>query len=70
VTVRVAIGDERAPVALPPTAIQTVEGEAVVFVPDGEGLRARPVHTGRSDDDHIEVLAGLEPGERYVARGA
>lgn len=70
VTVRVAIGETHAPVALRPSALQSVGGEAVVFVPDGNGLRAQPVRTGRSDDEHVEVLDGLEPGERYVAKGA
>jgi cobalt-zinc-cadmium efflux system membrane fusion protein len=28
------------------------------------------VTTGRSDHDHVEVTAGLQPGEHYVSRGA
>ena len=52
-------------------AVQTVEGEAVVFVPGDEAraFRAQPVRTGEEGDGRIEILGGLAPGDRYVARG-
>jgi cobalt-zinc-cadmium efflux system membrane fusion protein len=47
------------------------EGEAAhVWVVQGEGLLAyRAIRTGRSNDGLIEVLEGLEPGERIVTKG-
>ncbi len=39
-----------------------------VLVAVGEKVEARPVRTGLSDDDDIEIREGLEPGERVVAR--
>jgi cobalt-zinc-cadmium efflux system membrane fusion protein len=41
-----------------------------VFVADEHGFLARAVELGRGDSRWVEVAAGLEPGERYVARGA
>lgn len=39
----------------------------VVFVVDADGLaRARPVETGISDERRVEVLGGLQPGEKVV----
>ena len=46
------------------------DDESVVFVQTPEGFVPRPVHTGRRNMRFVEVLSGLEPGERYVAEGA
>jgi cobalt-zinc-cadmium efflux system membrane fusion protein len=58
-------------VIIPGTAlIRMNDGDQVVFVKTGEGFEPRPVVLERRTRDHAEVVAGLEPGERYVARGA
>ena len=57
-------------VAVPREAVQTIEGESVVFIPDGNGFKTRPVTTGLADASHIEIKSGLRPGDRYVAGGA
>jgi cobalt-zinc-cadmium efflux system membrane fusion protein len=59
-----------AEVAVPADAVQRFEGREVVFVPTGEGFRARPVQVGRRTLDLVEITEGLEPGESYVAAGA
>jgi HlyD family secretion protein len=42
------------------------EGIDVVFViEDGKAVQ-RPVETGISDETHVEIVSGLEPGERVV----
>jgi Cu(I)/Ag(I) efflux system membrane fusion protein len=48
-----------------------VAGERrVVFVDRGEGrLEPRTITTGAASEDKVEVLDGLEPGERVVASG-
>jgi cobalt-zinc-cadmium efflux system membrane fusion protein len=56
-------------VAVPRTALETLDEKTVVFVESGDGLRARPVRLGRAGTTQVEVLSGLEPGERYVRRG-
>ena len=45
------------------------DGDDVVFVQTDEGFEPRPVTLGRMAPDHVEVVDGLEPGERYVAAG-
>jgi cobalt-zinc-cadmium efflux system membrane fusion protein len=52
-------------------AVQILNEEQVVFVPDGEG-RFRPVdvETGDADSQSIRILSGLEEGAEYVAHGA
>ena len=51
-------------------ALQVIEGEEIVFVPRGQGFITLPVKTGRSDRKSVEILSGLEPGMKYVAKGA
>lgn len=63
---------ESAPVlAIPRAAVQEVEGQAVVFLPTGGGaFEVRNVGTGQTGGDYVEVMSGLQPGERVVADGS
>ncbi|MBL8844560.1 MAG: efflux RND transporter periplasmic adaptor subunit [Hyphomicrobium zavarzinii] len=63
VNARLMSGEQEADLIVPQAAIQTVNGNKVVFVSEGGGFRARPVTTGRSDSINVEVLSGLEFGE-------
>ncbi len=47
-------------------ALQTHEGNTVVFVHHDGEYQARPVTTGASDEKFTEITAGLNPGEEYV----
>ena len=54
-------------------AVQTIDGESVVFVPGDENghFRAVGVRTGEeSQDGRVELVAGLRPGDVAVTRGA
>ena len=55
------------PLAVPHSAIQTVEGRSVVFVETEDGFQPRPVRLGREGGEVVEVVEGLAPGERFVA---
>jgi cobalt-zinc-cadmium efflux system membrane fusion protein len=57
-----------ASVIVPRTAVTEYEGETVVFVQGDEGFEPRAVRVGGSSEQQAEILSGLEPGERYVAR--
>jgi cobalt-zinc-cadmium efflux system membrane fusion protein len=70
VTARLELPPETAAIAVPKAAVQTVEGEAVVFIPHGGEFETQVVQTGRSDRDQIEIIAGLRPGDAFVAAGA
>ena len=58
------------PVAVSVEAIQTFRDWSVVFVQYGDLFEVRPLELGRNDGKWIEVLHGLLPGERYVARNS
>ncbi len=70
VTGEVVVDSKRAAVAVPRSAIQTLDGLPVVFVLDGDRFTPRPVRKGLSDQDRIEILEGLSVGESYAARGS
>jgi cobalt-zinc-cadmium efflux system membrane fusion protein len=38
-----------------------------VFVETEEGLEARSVRLGRATEQQVEIVDGLQPGERYAA---
>ena len=55
---------------IPATAVIVAGRRKVVFVDRGEGeLEPRTITTGAASEDKLEVLSGLEPGERVVASG-
>lgn len=53
-------------IAVRNNALQTYENNQVVFVLEGETYEPRNVILGSADPFFTEILAGLEPGERYV----
>ena len=70
---RVRLTVERRPNALtvPRGAVVDIEGKRGVFmVENGQTARFREVQTGLQDNDRIEILDGLNEGERVVTTGA
>jgi membrane fusion protein (multidrug efflux system) len=58
-------------ILVPTTAVERGLNEAIVHVVDDEGLaRRRVVTVGIRQVEHIQILSGLEVGERVVVRGA
>lgn len=56
--------------AIPRDAVILVDGEHTVFVSPGEGEAIpRRVKIGAHSSDYVEVVDGLEPGERVVTGG-
>jgi len=70
VTVRIEIGQHPQALTLPAAAIvKSAEGELVFAAkPDGT-VEARPVTTGLSDGDSVEILSGVSEGESVVTSG-
>lgn len=66
VTVR-ALEPVQAPLVVHRAAVQNVEGKTVVFVQTDDGFASRPITLGRAGATQVEVMSGLEPGERYAA---
>jgi multidrug efflux pump subunit AcrA (membrane-fusion protein) len=63
-----ALGD---PILIPPSATVSAEdGQSKVWVVDDDGkVSSRSVKLGRSVGGQIEVLSGLEAGERVATAG-
>lgn len=70
VTIEIVQEEVSVPVAVSVDAIQTFRDWSVVFVQYGDLLEVRPLELGRNDGRWVEVLHGLSPGERYVARNS
>lgn len=63
VTVYATAADATPTLRVPVSAIQTVEGETVVFVRTDDGFEVRDVRIGRRADQYAEILSGVELGE-------
>jgi HlyD family secretion protein len=65
---RLTLGDPTPALLIPNGAFYNETGGSWVFVvtPDGSEAVKRPVRLGRRNADHIEVLEGLEPGEKVL----
>jgi cobalt-zinc-cadmium efflux system membrane fusion protein len=70
VTAEVEVGAEEVPVAVSVDALQRVRDWEVVFIADGDRFEAQPVELGRRDATHVEIVSGLDAGQRYVAAGS
>ncbi len=65
----VADGDADS-LSVPADAVQTVDGNSVVFVETPEGFKATPVMVGRRAGDSVEIVNGLNGTERIVGTNA
>lgn len=68
IQVRLTLGDPSQARLIPAGAFYNDTGGAWIFVvaPDGRSAARRNVRLGRRNSDYIEVLDGLEPGERVI----
>ena len=70
VNIELTAGEVEVPVAVSAEAMQTVRDWSVVFGRYGEYFEARPIEPGRSDGKWVEVVSGLNAGERYAAKNS
>jgi HlyD family secretion protein len=68
VQIRLTLGDPAPALLIPNGAFYDETGGSWVFVvaPDGGSAVRRNVRLGRRNSDFIEVLSGLDPGERVI----
>lgn len=66
----VTVSASSVPVAVQRNAIQTLHGQSVVFVREGEIFEARPVVLGRQGRDYVEVTEGVAAGMEYVTENS
>lgn len=62
----VTVAQDEVAVLIEKRAVQRHDGQAVVFVQEGNNYTARAVILGRSNAQSVEVLSGLQAGEDYV----
>lgn len=55
------------PLAITKESIQKIDGQECAFIATETGFEIRPIKTGRSDENMIEIVSGMENGERYAA---
>jgi membrane fusion protein, heavy metal efflux system len=67
VSAEIVMSEIDLPLAVKAEAIQTLDGQSVVFVASTDGFDARPLRIGRTDGRIAEVFSGLTVGERYVS---
>jgi cobalt-zinc-cadmium efflux system membrane fusion protein len=52
------------------SAVQQIDDEFVVFVPKEDEFESKEIKTGREFGDYVEVLNGLEEGQKIVSNGS
>lgn len=58
------------PLAVKAEALQTFRDWDVVFMRVGNLFEVRPLELGQRDDNWVEVLDGLSPGDEYVSKNS
>lgn len=66
VKARITVARTPAALVVPLSALQTIDGEEVVFVREGETYSARPVEIGARDAQRVAISGGLRTGEQVV----
>ena len=70
-TVDIGERESKTVTVLPSSAVQTINGQASVFVKEGDGrFTQKPVVLGADRDGVIEVREGVRPGDIVVTAGA
>lgn len=63
----VVLDETPVPVAVDSTAVRVKGGQSIVFVEHENRFEPRTVRVGRRDRNAVEILAGLDAGDRYAA---
>lgn len=66
----IIIKEKKVPVAVLLTALQRLGEQNVVFVQQGDYFEATPVVLGQRDKQWVEIVSGLDAGQRYVTKNS
>jgi cobalt-zinc-cadmium efflux system membrane fusion protein len=70
-SVRITVGDVATTLAVPRYAVMYEgDGARVRVVHDDRTIELRPIKTGLADGDMVQVLNGLDSGEKVITRGS
>ena len=70
VNAELEISEAEAAVVIMKEAVQKIENKNVVFVHTSEGFVPSPIEIGRSNNSHVEIISGLDAGEKFVSAGS
>lgn len=59
----------RAAISIPQSAVLNDEGKTIVFVAEGNGYQKRQVHAGIQNNDRVEIVDGINAGDKVVVKG-
>jgi cobalt-zinc-cadmium efflux system membrane fusion protein len=62
----ISLKQARVKIKVPRSAVMMIDGKANVFVRTADGFAKREVELGRGDDNSVEVVSGLKPGEEVA----
>jgi cobalt-zinc-cadmium efflux system membrane fusion protein len=68
VRARVTVSELSAALVAPLTALQSMDGQDVLFVRHGDEYEVHPVQLGQRDGRHVEVLGGVKGGDEIVVK--
>jgi len=67
--VSIITDQNRAAISIPQAALLDDEGKTIVFVADGSGYKKRQVTAGIQGNDRVEIIEGLQAGDKVVVKG-
>lgn len=59
----------RTAISIPQSAVLDDGGKSVVFIAQGNGFARREVQTGLQGNDRVEIIEGLQAGDKVVVKG-
>jgi len=59
----------RSAISVPQSAVLNDQGKTVVFVAEGNSYKKRQVHTGIQNGDLVEIIDGLNAGDKVIVKG-
>jgi len=67
--VQIVTDINRAAISIPQSAVLNDEGKTIVFVADGNSFKKRQVQAGIQNNDRVEIVDGLNAGDKVVVKG-
>ena len=67
--VQIVTDVNRAAISIPQSAVLNDEGKSIVFVAEGDGYKKRQVQPGIQNNDRVEIVDGLNAGDKVVVKG-
>ncbi|HSE24224.1 MAG TPA: efflux RND transporter periplasmic adaptor subunit, partial [Pyrinomonadaceae bacterium] len=67
--VRIITDLHRTAISIPQAAVLDDRGKSIVFVNEAGGYQKRPVTVGIQGDGRVEIIEGLQAGDKVVVKG-